>query len=40
MSEVRGRSREDQPQVQEAVAAWVQEGLKELSHIEGQEGWP
>ena len=40
MPEARGDSREDQPHVQEAVAAWVQEGLKELSHIEGQEGWP
>ena len=21
------------------VAVWAQEGLEELSHIEGQEGW-
>ena len=24
--------------IQEEVAAWAQEGLEELSHIEGQEG--
>ena len=36
--EARGGGREDQPHVQEAVAAWVQEGLEELSHVEGQEG--
>ena len=34
-SEVRGGGREDQPH---AVAARAQEGLEELSHIEGQEG--
>ena len=28
----------DQPHVQEAVAAQAQEGLEELSHVEGQEG--
>ena len=38
-SEVRGGGREDQPHVQGAVAAWAQEGLEELSHVEGQEGW-
>ena len=37
--EVRGGGQEDQPHVQGAVAAWVQEGLEELSHFEGQEGW-
>ena len=37
-SEVRGGGREDQPPVQGAVAARVQEGLEELSHAEGQEG--
>ena len=37
-SEVRGGSREDQPHIQGAVAAQAQEGLEELSHIEGQEG--
>ena len=36
--EVRGGSQEEQLQVQGAVAAWAQEGLEELSHIEGQEG--
>ena len=36
--EARGGSREDQPHVQGAVAARAQEGLEELSHIEGQEG--
>ena len=34
----RGGDWEDQPHVQGAVAAWVQEGLEELSHVEGQEG--
>ena len=29
---------EDQPHVQGAVAARAQEGLEELSHVEGQEG--
>ena len=38
-SKVRGSGREDQPHVQGAVAARVQEGLEELSHVEGQEGW-
>ena len=33
-----GGGREDQPHVQGAVAAQAQEGLEELSHIEGQEG--
>ena len=37
-TEARGGDREDQPYVQGAVAAWSQEGLEELSHIEGQEG--
>ena len=27
------------PRVQGAVAARVQEGLEELSRVEGQEGW-
>ena len=36
--EARGSSREDQPHVQGAVAVWAQEGLEELSHVEGQEG--
>ena len=38
MSEVRGGSREEQPHVQEVVAAQAQEGLEELLHIQGQEG--
>ena len=37
-SEVRGGIREEQPHVQEAVAAWAQEGRKELLHVQGQEG--
>ena len=39
MPETRGSGREDQPHVQGAVAAWAQEGLEELSCVEGQEGW-
>ena len=38
MTEARGGGREDQPHVQGAVAVRAQEGLEELSHIEGQEG--
>ena len=34
----RGCSLEDEPHVQGAVAGRVQEGLEELSHVEGQEG--
>ena len=37
--EARGGSWKEQPHVQGAVAAWAQEGLEELSHVEGQEGW-
>ena len=39
-SEVRGSGWEEQPHVQGAktVAAWAQEGLEEISHIESQEG--
>ena len=36
--EARGDGWEELPHVQGAVAAWAQEGLEELSHIEGQEG--
>ena len=36
--EVRGSGREEQPHIQGAVAARVQEGLEEVSHVEGQEG--
>ena len=39
-SEVRGGGREDQPHVQGALAVRAQEGLEELSHVEGQEGLP
>ena len=38
VSEARGDGQEEQPHVQGAVAAWVQVGLEELSHIQGQEG--
>ena len=38
VSEVRGGGREDQPHIQGAMAARAQEGLEELSHVEGQEG--
>ena len=38
MHEARGGGWEEQPHVQGAVAAQVQEGLEELSHVEGQEG--
>ena len=37
--EARGSGQEDQPHVQGAVDARVQEGLEELSHLEGEEGW-
>ena len=36
--EARGGGQEDQPHVQGAVAARAEEGLEELSHVEGQEG--
>ena len=36
--EARGGGREDQPHVQGDLSARAQEGLEELSHIEGQEG--
>ena len=39
-TKARGGGREDQPHVQGAVAARAQEGLEELSHVEGQEGRP
>ena len=37
-SEARGGGREEQPNVQGAVAAPEQEGLEEPNHVEGQEG--
>ena len=36
--EARAGGQEKQPHVQGAVAAQVQEGLEEPSHVEGQEG--
>ena len=36
--EARVGGQEEKPHVQEAVAAWVQEGLEELLHVQGQEG--
>ena len=38
MPEGRGGGREDQPHTQGAMAVQAQEGLEELSHVEGQEG--
>ena len=35
--EARGGGQEEQPH-QGAVAAWAQEGLEELFHVQGQEG--
>ena len=37
MSEARGGGQEEQPHIQGAVAAQVQEGLEELLHVQGQE---
>ena len=37
-TEARGGSQEDQPHVQGAMAVQAQEGLEDLSHVEGQEG--
>ena len=36
--EDRGGGREDQPHVQGAVAARVQDGLEELFHVQDQKG--
>ena len=36
--EARGGGWEELPHVQGSVAAQAQEGLEELSHVEGQEG--
>ena len=36
--EVKGGGREEQPHIQGALAVQAQEGLEELSHVEGQEG--
>ena len=37
--EARAGSCEEQTHVQGAVAAQAQEGLEELFHVQGQEGW-
>ena len=36
--EAKGGGQEDQPHVQGVVGVRAQEGLEELSHVEGQEG--
>ena len=36
--EARGGGQEELPYVQGAVAAWAQEGLEELFHVQDQEG--
>ena len=36
--ETRGSGRQEQPHFQGAVAAWAQEGLEELFHVQGQKG--
>ena len=36
--EAKGSGREEQPHVQSAVASRVQEGLEELSHVQGRGG--
>ena len=38
VSEARGGSSEEQPDIPGVVAAGAQESLEELSHVEGQEG--
>ena len=38
-TEARGGGQEDQPHAQGAVDVRAQEGLEELSHFEGEEGW-
>ena len=40
MHEARGSGWEEEPHVQGVVAAWAQEGLEELFHIQDQEGSP
>ena len=37
MPQAKASSREEQPHIQGGVAAWAQEGLEELSHVEGQK---
>ena len=36
--EIRGGGPEEQPHIQGAVAAQVQEGLEEPLHVQGQDG--
>ena len=38
MPEARGGGQEEQPHIKGAVAVRAQEGLEELSQVEGQEG--
>ena len=38
VSKVRSSGREEQPNVKGAMAVRSQEGLEELSHVEGKEG--
>ena len=38
MPKASGGGQEELPRIQGAVAAWAQEGLKELFHVQGQEG--
>ena len=38
MPKARGSGRDEQPHLQEAVAAKAQEGLEELFHVQGQKG--
>ena len=38
-SKVRGSGQKEQPHLQGAVAAWAQESLEELFHVQGQKGW-
>ena len=37
--QARGGGKEKLPHIQGAVVAWAQEGLGELFHVQGQEGW-
>ena len=39
-SEARGGGREELPHFQGGVAAWAEEGLEELYHVQGQKGQP
>ena len=39
LPEARGGSHEELPHIQGAVAAGALEGLEELFHVQGREGW-